>query len=70
MSLFVQQDDRAQGMVRFLSLARRVLTLVKYVVMSNPTPYGRKRTELPSLTFSLQGRDLARLAGSQPSSLV
>jgi hypothetical protein len=70
MSLFVQQDDRAQGMVRFLSLARRVLTLVKYVVMSNHTQNGKKRAGLPGLIFSLQERDLARLARSQPSPLV
>jgi hypothetical protein len=67
---YVQRDDHTQGMVRYLSLARRGLTLVKYVVMSNPTRHGRKRAESPGLTLSLQERDLARLAESQPSPLA
>jgi hypothetical protein len=68
--LYAQRDDHAQGMVRFLSLARRVLTLVKCVEMSNHTQNGKVRAELPGLTFSLRERDQARLAGSQPSPLV
>jgi transposase len=58
--LYVQRDDYTQGMVRFLSLARRLLTLVEYVVMSNHAQNGKERAELPGLTFSLPERDLAR----------